>query len=122
MGDGQIRVIAELGLQPGSREEVERLAGAAADYVAEHEPGTLAYDWYVSPDGSAARVDEIYDSSEALLAHLGGRAATEILKPLAAHLTGMTLDVLGPVSDELVAATKGAPFTYYGARVAGFDR
>jgi quinol monooxygenase YgiN len=33
------------------------------------EPGTLAYEWYISPDGSTVHVFEIYADSEAVVAH-----------------------------------------------------
>ncbi len=122
MGTGQIRVVASLDLVPGSREEVERLAREAAATVAAEEPGTLAYDWYISADATTARAHEVYESAGDLLAHLGGRAATEVLQPLHPVLTGMAIEVFGEPSAEVVGATEGAPFAYFGEGVAAVGR
>ncbi len=122
MGSGDIRLVAMLDVVPGKRDEFLELAEAAAATVAAEEPGTLTYDWYVSDDGTSARVYEVYESSAALLAHLGGRATTEVLKPMGPLLTGMIVEVYGEPSAELVAATEGAPFTYFDGAVAAVDR
>ncbi len=36
---------------------------------ARNQPGTLAYEWYISPDGGAVHVVETYADSAAVVAH-----------------------------------------------------
>lgn len=118
----QIRVVAHFEVNPGGRAEFQRLAEEAAVYADANEPGTLIYDWYIADDGKTARIYELYESSEALLAHLAGKVGTEILPPImqVAPMTGV--EVFGRPSDELIAAARSFPATLFGKRLTGLNR
>lgn len=122
MSNGKIRVVAHFEINPGGRSEFERLAKEAAGYADENEPETLVYDWYVADDGETARIYEVYESSEALLAHLGGKIGTEILPPIMKAAPMTRVDLFGPASDQLVAAAGNFPATLFGGRFTGLSR
>lgn len=120
--DNQIRAVALFEINPGERIEFERLAQQAAAYADENEPGTLTYDWYVADDDKTARIYELYESSEALLAHLGGKVGTEILPPIMRVAPMTAVDVFGPASEQLIEAAQNFPATLFGERVTGLSR
>lgn len=120
--DNQIRVVAHFEINPSERDEFERLAKQAATYADENEPGTLTYDWYVANDEKTARIFELYESSEALLAHLGGKVGTEILPPIMQVAPMTAVDIFGRASEQLIAAAQNFPATLFGERLTGLSR
>ena len=54
---------------PGQMDNFKQLATKIVAAVAE-EPGTLAYEWTLRPDGKTFDVVEIYQSSDAFVAHV----------------------------------------------------
>ena len=54
---------------PGQMDNFKQLATKIVAAVAE-EPGTLAYEWTLRPDGKTFDVVEIYRSSDAMVAHV----------------------------------------------------
>lgn len=122
MSEDQIRVVAHFEIQPGQRDEFERLAREASSFVAENEEDTLIYDWYIADDGTTARIYELYTSSEALLTHLGGKVGTEILPPMMQIAPMTHIDLFGRPSEALEAAAGNFPATLYGEPFAGVNR
>lgn len=122
MSNDQIRVVAHFDIQPGQRAEFERLVNEAATYADENEPETLIYDWYIADDDSTARVYELYESSDALLAHLGGKIGTEILPPIMGVAPMTSVEIYGKASDQLAAAAQNFPAILFGERLAGVNR
>lgn len=118
----QIRAVAHFEINPGERIEFERLAKEAAAYADGNEPGTLTYDWYVANDDKTARIYELYESSEALLAHLGGKVGTEILPPIIQVAPMTAVDIFGRASERLVAVAQNFPATLFGERLTGLSR
>jgi quinol monooxygenase YgiN len=57
-------------IRPGKLEEFKRQAGVIIAQAKAKDPGTLQYDWFLSEDGTQCEVREIYESSDALLAHV----------------------------------------------------
>ena len=57
-------------IRPGKLDEFKRQAGAIIAQAKAKDPGTLQYDWFLSEDGTECEVREIYESSDALLAHV----------------------------------------------------
>ncbi len=64
-----IRTIAHFRIQPGKLEEFKSGASAGLKIVAEKDPGTTAYEWYLDESGGHCTVVEMYRDAEALLAH-----------------------------------------------------
>lgn len=122
MSEDQIRVVAYFEIKPGQRGEFERMANEACSFVADNEEGTLIYDWYVADDDTTARLYELYDSSEALLAHLAGKVGTEILPPMMEIAPMTRVDLFGRPSEGLKAAAQNFPAVLYGDKIAGVDR
>ena len=53
--------------------------------VSRSEPGTLAYDWYLSGDRRRCRLSEAYADANALLAHFKGPAVQQLVPKLLEH-------------------------------------
>ena len=122
MSENQIRIVAHFEIHDGRQADFEKLAKEAAEYADANEPGTLIYDWYVADDGTKARIYELYTSSDAVLAHLGGKIVTEMFGPLMQTATLTGIEAFGRPSDKLVAAAESLPVTFYGEAFAGVDR
>ncbi len=65
---GHVSWVNELAVKEGKletfRELMEEMVSGTSG-----EPGTLAYQWYISHDGGTVHVFEIYADSEAVVAH-----------------------------------------------------
>ena len=60
--------VNELAIKEGALETFKELMEEMVSGT-RAEPGTLAYEWYISPDGGTVHVFEIYADSEAVVAH-----------------------------------------------------
>lgn len=97
----KIQVLARITVNEGKLEELIEAGKTALAAVREKDPGTQRYDWYVSADKKTVTVLETYESSEAVMAHLGNVGA--VLGALGG-LGTMELEVFGEPSEELAAA------------------
>jgi quinol monooxygenase YgiN len=84
----QVSWILELSIQQGREGDLRNLAAEMIYSTRTNEPGTLAYEWSISADGTQCHIFERYADSPALLAH----AAT-----FAEHFAGRFLEILKPV-------------------------
>jgi len=66
----KIQISAHIKIRPGKLEEFKRQASEIIAQAKAKDPGTLQYDWFLSGDGTECEVREIYESSDALLAHV----------------------------------------------------
>lgn len=73
--------------------------------------GTLLYDAFQSPDGSIGTMIEAYDSSEAMVRHVGALAKAANPPP---QTKSSSLTLLGDVSEDLKAKFARFGATYYG--------
>lgn len=71
-----------------------------AEYVRENEPETLAYEWYLSADGTRGRLFEQYASEAALRQHLLGRVFTELGHALEPAVRWLSIESFGPLPTE----------------------
>jgi len=100
-------------ITPDNLDEFKRLAGEALK-VASGEPGLLQYDWFFTADETACVVRETYESSDAVLAHLG--AVGEILGPVVELGGGLELELFGSPSTQLLQALEAfspACYSYF---------
>ena len=94
-----IRAKAEHSISDGKINEFKKLAAEIVDRVEANEPNTLSYEWFLSDDESKCYVVQVYEDSEAVLAHLANIG--DLLGPFdeIAPLTGLM--IFGSPSDEL---------------------
>ncbi len=99
-----IDVVARLAIHAGKFEAFRAAAAACLDGVRAHEPGALRYEWFVDADRSECVVLERYRDSQAVLDHVAnlGPRLDALLATCDARL-----ELYGPVSAELRAATAG---------------
>ena len=65
----QFEIRANLKVRDGKLEEFKRQAAEMMRLTREMDTGTLAYDWYLSADGTECEVREAYVDPDALVAH-----------------------------------------------------
>ncbi len=82
----------EVAIRPG---KLEAFRAVAADLIAatEKEPGTLSYEYSLTPDETACHIFERYRDSDAILAHMA---------------------TFGPHAERFLAACQPARFHVYG--------
>jgi quinol monooxygenase YgiN len=66
--DGHISWVNELAVKEGQLETFKQLMEEMVS-GARTQPGTLSYEWYISPDGGTVHVVETYADSAAVVAH-----------------------------------------------------
>ena len=71
MATSTVRFVVEFAIAEGRREAFERVSREMTA-LTQGEPGTLAYDWYVSADRTRVRLYESYRDADAVVAHLSG--------------------------------------------------
>lgn len=72
----QVHINVSLTIHEGQLTEFQMIAREMVE-ATRKEPGTLAYEWYLSSDGKCCQLIETYADSEALLAHFAGPAVQE---------------------------------------------
>ena len=65
----QFEVRARLKVRDGRLDEFKRQAAEMMRQTREKDTGTLAYDWFLSRDGTECEVREAYDDPDALVDH-----------------------------------------------------
>lgn len=92
-----IRIVARSRIHPGKLEEFTTIATACLA-ATRRDPGTQIYEWYFNTDRTECVVLEVYDDSNAVLAHVGNLG--DLLGQLMA-VTDLTLEVFGDPSPAL---------------------
>lgn len=105
----EITFTCEFTLNPGSADKFVALAKDCSDYVQKHEPGTVAYDWSFSEDGTTCHLIERFTSSDAAVAHVTGHIASDLLPKLLETCSMKGIDVHGNVSSGLAKAIEPLP-------------
>jgi quinol monooxygenase YgiN len=104
---------------PGQMDNFKQLVSKVVAAVAQ-EPGTLAYEWSLRPDGKTFDVVELYQSSDAFVAHVNHVRST-FSKDLGQVQKAVQLVVYGSPGEPLkqvLAALKPV----YQAPIDGFTR
>jgi quinol monooxygenase YgiN len=81
------------------------------------EPGTLAYEWYVSSDRKQGRLLESYTSGDALLAHFNGPVVQQLLPKMRQSVTIDRFEAYGdpgPQMNAVLANFGTQAFGYWG--------
>jgi len=66
----KIQVSAKMKINHGMLEEFKLQEAKRISVVKEMDPGTLQYDWFINSDMTECEIREMYESSEAFLAHV----------------------------------------------------
>ncbi|MET0987300.1 MAG: antibiotic biosynthesis monooxygenase [Steroidobacteraceae bacterium] len=101
-----IRAVARFKIQPGQGDEFKRYAAECLQAAVSLDHGTLAYEWFMSQDGSECVVLEAYKDGSALLEHSknGGRHVGKLLK-----LSEVSLNMFADPIPEVLAVLKAMP-------------
>jgi quinol monooxygenase YgiN len=113
MAKGTVRFVVDLTIAEGKSEAFERISREMTA-MTQGEPGTLAYDWYLSADRNRCRLYESYRDGNAVAAHLSGPVVQALVPQLleTSSLTGF--EVYGDPGPEASAMLAGL-----GAQVFG---
>jgi quinol monooxygenase YgiN len=115
----KISYVVQWAIKDGQLEAFKSKADGFIEAVKAKEPGTLAYQWWIAEDGRHCLLHETFESSEALLTHLGnvGPSLPDLLEIAPAS----RMEVYGDASPDVREALAGfdaAHFAHYG----GFER
>jgi len=66
----QVSWIFEVSINDGELDNLKALMKEMVDSTKANEPGTLAYEWFISEDGKQCHIHEWYKDSAATVAHL----------------------------------------------------
>jgi quinol monooxygenase YgiN len=111
LGERAIFAVARFRLQPGAAARLKALAGTALSTVVAKEPGTIAYEWFMSNDESEATVIEIYRDTAALLAHSGN--AGTLMKDIMSVTQDRSVKFFGGLTAEARASYTARPGVSY---------
>jgi quinol monooxygenase YgiN len=114
----KISYTIELAIADGKLDEFSEMAKAFTAATQE-EPGTLRYQWFLSEDGSRCLIQEGFESSEALMTHLGN--AGPHMPGLLALAPIARFHVSGDASDEVRGVIDGLGAEYF-QELVGFER
>ena len=104
--------VLQVAPKPGKLDEFTSLMGEMVESTS-NEPGAVAYEWFVSDDGSQIHIYKRYADSDATLAHLGAFGENFAERFLGAvDPTGFT--VYGSPSDALREGLAALGPTYLG--------
>jgi quinol monooxygenase YgiN len=81
MVDSTVRFVVSFAINDGAFVAFERIARVMAAET-QKEPGTIAYEWFVSADRARCRLFETYVDGNAVLAHLTGPVIREVVPKL----------------------------------------
>jgi quinol monooxygenase YgiN len=102
----------QLSVQEGRLDDARSLMEEMVQ-ATRREPGTRAYEWFLSNDGSVCHINERYADSSAVVEHLGNFGANFAERFLAC-LTPTAFCVYGEPSDEARAVLDGFGAVYLG--------
>jgi quinol monooxygenase YgiN len=92
-------------IAPGDLAEFKALAARALE-LTKGEATTLQYDWFFSEDETRCVVRERYESSDAILSHMGNLG--DLIGRLGELGGGLEIEAFGAPSAELLAAAAAA--------------
>lgn len=100
-----VRFTVDLVINGKKFDEFDRIAQTMIA-GSQKEPGTLAYDWYLSGDRKRCRIVETYADANAVLAHLTGPVVQELVPKILEVSSISAFEVYGdpgPKAGEMLA-------------------
>src|SRR5690349_2832367 len=114
----KLYVMTEVRINAGKLDDFKALSKVFYDLVVEKDTGTLMYEFFLDEAQGTCNVLEVYESSEALLAHLGN-VGHEFGNLLA--IAQLSITVLGKPSAAVVQATAALAPRIFPEFVQGLD-
>ena len=100
-----LQVSAKMKIREGMLEGFKGLATECVQRVKQKDPGTIQYDWFISPDKTECEIRETYENSQAFLAHLSN--LSDLLKILYEKFAfEHSVVIYGETSSELLEKVK----------------
>jgi quinol monooxygenase YgiN len=115
----RISYVVHWTINDGELDNFKNMASGFVSDVLQSEPGTLGYQWWIGDDGRNCLLEETFESSEALLIHLGNVVPN--LGDITAIAPITRIEVRGDASPEAREALAGLGATHF-SHFAGFDR
>lgn len=110
----------QLSVRDGQLDSLRTLMDDMVAATRQDEPGTLAYEWFLSANGSTCHIYERYVDSAAVLVHLNN-FGTKYAERFLGCLEPTSLAVYGDPSPEAREVLDGFGAQYFGW-LGGFDR
>ncbi|MFA0812721.1 putative quinol monooxygenase [Microbulbifer epialgicus] len=90
-------------------EKFQEVAEECSEYVADNEPGTLVYEWYVDRERAKGKLFETYENMEALEAHMLGAVFQRIGLKFKKSITWNTIESFGHLPEIFYEILDGLP-------------
>jgi quinol monooxygenase YgiN len=100
MKQDQTQWVVEFAIRKGKLDAFKKLAEEFVARVEQNEPGAKSYQWYFNDDETKCIVSELYESSEAILAHIGGSAVSTLFPKLLETAQLTRFEVYGDPNEE----------------------
>jgi len=111
----QVLLNVGLTIHEGKLEAFQAIAREMVE-ASRKEPGTLGYEWFLSPDGKRCQLIETYVNPEALLAHFAGPAVQQGVPKLVKTADVSGFEVYGdpgPKAKEILGGFGAEIFSYW---------
>lgn len=120
-GESTIVFTIDLDIAEGKSQDFAKLVKKMVVSVKASEPGTQAYHYFTSPDGSSVTLLEVYPSNSEALAHMAAFAESPYREEFLSLISVKSFQVVGSANDELKQVM--APYTTdFRTPLAGFTR
>jgi quinol monooxygenase YgiN len=119
MNDASIHVYLRVGISQDKKEGFEQIMHELVD-VAEREPGTLMYEWFICDEGKTCHIHERYANEREGDKHVRNFAENYAAR-FFDHITAIEGVVSANASPYIRAVLDGIKPTY-AAKAAGFNR
>lgn len=115
----KVSYVIQMTINDGMLDQFKEMAKGFSSQTEANEPGTQGYNWWLSEDGKYCLLEESFESSEAMVVHLGnvGPALPDLLA--VAPIT--RLEVYGEVSSEAREILKSLGAVHF-SYLTGFTR
>lgn len=120
MAASTVRFVVSFAINDGAFVAFERIARVMAAET-QKEPGTMAYEWFLSADRARWRLFEAYVDGAAALAHLKGPVVQELVPKLLEMGSVAGFEIYGDPGPEASAIVAGLGATIF-PNWLGFSR
>ena len=114
-----IFVVVQTAIADGKVDEMKKICDTAVDIARSREPGTLSFNQYFRSDNTVAVSLELYENSDALMAHMDN--AAHDIHHVGEIATVTCIDVFGEVDDRVKVFFQPYKANFH-TRYSGFTR
>ena len=116
MSKNGVRLAVDFTINDGKTAEFQAIAGKMIA-GSQQEPGTLAFEFYLSRDGKRCRLVETYLDADALVAHFNGPVVKDLVPKLLETSSLTRFEVYGdpgPKATQMLLGFGAEIFDYWG--------